>query len=235
MPVHAHHGAERIRMVGNADFRTGCVIDRGAQAQRLAGFGELDRDRHQRVIGIDVAFKAMRGEARRRRPGDLGARKVCRARPVDAGLESAWRPGGTPIGARRAMPEFRRRSGSAATPLLEEGGFEPSVPGLGELLLNCRRRCIRAQQGDRRSGRVRRAARGRLRRFISKRQQTRQMEWWISSVPGRSCPPSTVRTASGRLSSLAIRCWDRYQSPLAHGADLVVTSRLLNMSAVIPT
>ena len=47
---------------------------------------------------------------------------------------------------------------------------------------------------------------GRSRRFISKRQQTPQTEWWISSVPGRSCPPSTVRTASGRSSSLTIQC-----------------------------
>ena len=36
----------------------------------------------------------------------------------------------------------------------------------------------------------------------------------ISSMPGRSCPASTVLTPSGRLSSLTIRCWDRSFRPL---------------------
>jgi methionine-gamma-lyase len=40
----------------------------------------------------------------------------------------------------------------------------------------------------------------------------------ISSMPGRSCPASTVLTASGRLSSLTIRCWDRSIRPLWHTA-----------------
>src|SRR5258708_2762725 len=45
--------------------------------------------------------------------------------------------------------------------------------------------------------------------FYVERQQIQQTEWLISSMPGRSCPASTVRTASGRLSSLTIRYWDR--------------------------
>jgi methionine-gamma-lyase len=81
----------------------------------------------------------------------------------------------------------------------------------------------------------RRAAKGRSRRFMSKRPQTPQMEWWISSMPGRSCPPSRVRTAIGRLSSLTIRCWDRSIRALWHMALIWSSRRLRNMSAVIPT
>jgi methionine-gamma-lyase len=81
----------------------------------------------------------------------------------------------------------------------------------------------------------RRAAKGPLRRFISKRQQIPQTGWWISSVPGRSSPASTVRAASGRLSSLTIRCWDRFIRPLWHMVLIWSSRRLLNMSAVIPT
>ena len=43
----------------------------------------------------------------------------------------------------------------------------------------------------------RRAAKVRLRRCTSKRQQTQQTEWLISRMPGRSCPASTVLTPSG--------------------------------------
>src|SRR6516162_681752 len=93
----------------------------------------------------------------------------------------------------------------------------------------------RAATGRWKKPSARRAARGRLRRFTSKRQQTPQTEWWISSVPGRSCPASTLRMASGRLSSLTIRCWVRSIRPLWHMVLIWSSRRLLNMSAGIPT
>ena len=49
------------------------------------------------------------------------------------------------------------------------------------------------------------------------------------------CPASTLRMASGRLSSLTIRCWGRSIRPLWHMVLTWSLRHLLNMSAVIPT
>src|SRR3954447_23609690 len=64
---------------------------------------------------------------------------------------------------------------------------------------------------------------------MSKRQQIPQTEWLISSMRERSCPASTFLTASGRLSSLTIRCWDRSIRPLWHMVLIWSLRRLLNM------
>ena len=74
--------------------------------------------------------------------------------------------------------------------LLEEDPPQFGVTSIGFL--------ARAATGRWKKRSKRRAARDRLRRFISKRQQPPQTEWWISRVLRRSgCPPRSERQSTG--------------------------------------
>ena len=80
-------------------------------------------------------------------------------------------------------------------------------------------------EGDGGGGRIGRAASVRSPRSISRRRPIRPTASSTSAAPERSPTASGARTESARWSSSTIRCsGPLFQTPLAHGADLVVTS-----------